>query len=250
MSLSAWLIHGVTALQGGRMNKLPLLVSVPHAGKAIPAEVAPICILSREDMLNDGDGEAEQIYAIEGHVAGFHTTDIARAIVDLNRAPDDFRPDGVIKTHTCWNVPIYKTFPSQGLITALLDNYYMPYHKKLSVDSKKNVVAGLDCHTMAEFGPPTGPWPERERPFICLSNAGKTCPAEWLMNFAQCLQKEFPGEKILLNEPFKGGHIIKNHAAEIPWLQIEFSRTSRFSVTSKKNGLLKALSKWHNQTWR
>ncbi len=34
-----------------------------------------------------------------------------RAVVDLNRAPDDTapeNPDGVVKSHTCWNVPVYK----------------------------------------------------------------------------------------------------------------------------------------------
>ena len=45
---------------------------------------------------------AAAIYCpLEQYVGAFVTIDIARAIVDLNQAEDDFRKDGVIKTHTC-----------------------------------------------------------------------------------------------------------------------------------------------------
>ncbi len=229
------------------MSKLPFLVSVPHAGKRIPDEVADIYILSQEEMLKDGDEGAEEIYAIKEHVAAFQTTDIARAIVDLNRAEDDFRPDGVIKTQTCWNVPIYSEFPSPESIEILLDKYYRPYHNELRQLAKKQVIVGLDCHTMSEFGPPVGPDPEKERPLLCLSNGDGTCPDEWLQKLSHCLTNEFMGERVTLNDPFKGGFIVRSHAAELPWLQIEFSRTARIANNYKREGFLRALNEWHKQ---
>ena len=42
-----------------------------------------------------GDVEAAEIYDLRERVAEFLTTDVARAVLDLNRAPDDRRPDGV-----------------------------------------------------------------------------------------------------------------------------------------------------------
>jgi N-formylglutamate amidohydrolase len=61
----------------------------------------------------DGDEGAAEIYDLKDHAAEFVTTDIARAIVDLNRAEDDRRPDGVVIAVTT-NEPF-----SGGYITRL-----------------------------------------------------------------------------------------------------------------------------------
>ena len=97
--------------------KLPILLSVPHAGWKIPSEVEDICVLGQKEILEDGDVGAAEIYnPLKKKVEAFVTTKIARAIVDMNRAEKDFWKDGVIKTHTCWDVPVYKTFPSADTI--------------------------------------------------------------------------------------------------------------------------------------
>ena len=88
--------------------KLPLLVSVPHAGIRVPEEAEPYCILTSEQIVEDGDVGAAEIYTLEPEVEAYVTTQIARAIVDLNRAEDDRRADGVVKTHTCWNIQFYR----------------------------------------------------------------------------------------------------------------------------------------------
>ena len=223
--------------------KLPILLSVPHAGWKIPAEVQDICILTEKDILEDGDvGAAEIYYPLEEEVATFVTTDIGRAIVDLNRAEDDFWKDGVIKTHTCWDVPVYSSYPSKDIIQKLIAKYHRPYHNQLSELAKK-VKIGIDCHTMAAVGPPVAPDSGKERPPICLSHAEHTCPDEWIESLAQCLSQslDFP---VSINEPFKGGHIIRSHAKEIPWIQIEYSRAPFISNKLKSACLLKALKEW------
>jgi N-formylglutamate amidohydrolase len=35
--------------------KLPLLLSVPHRGERIPEEVEDICILTHQEIVDDGD---------------------------------------------------------------------------------------------------------------------------------------------------------------------------------------------------
>lgn len=125
-------------------------------------------------VLND-EGAAEIYLPLKNKVKVLVTTDVARAIVDMNRAEDDRRKDGVVKTHTCWDVPIYSEPLSDILMETLLAQYYRPYHQDL-FRLADNVVAGIDCHTMAAVGPPVGPDPGLERPAACLSNADGTCP--------------------------------------------------------------------------
>ena len=223
--------------------KLPILLSVPHAGWKIPAEVADICRLTAKDVREDGDGGADEIYfPLKNEVADFITTDVARAFIDLNRAPDDFRKDGVIKTHTCWDVPVYQTPPSDEAVISLLQKYYYPYHLQLK-DLSKHVKLGIDGHTMANFGPPVGPDSGQERPPVCISNAGFTCPDSWTQSLAECLE-DYLNFPISVNTPFQGGYIVRSHAAEIPWIQVEFSRADFLPNSEKSSLFLEALRKW------
>lgn len=227
------------------MNKLPLLISVPHAGLRVPQEAEGICVLSREEIVKDGDEHAAAIYyPLEQYVAAFLTTDVARAIVDLNRAEDDFRKDGVIKTHTCWNVPVYREYPSAALIKVLLANYHRPYHDRLKSLAKSGVVLGVDCHTMAEIAPPAAPDPGRERPAVNLGDANGSIPPEWRDSLMECFQQAFGGHRVTLNDPFSGGYITRSHAAELPWMQVELSRAFYMSNEEKTTCVLEAMRNW------
>lgn len=223
-------------------DRLPLLVSVPHAGLEVPAEALPYCVLDERQIAEDGDEGAAAIYAIENEVSAFVTSGVARAIVDLNRAEDDRRKDGVIKTHTCWDVPVYREPPSGALIERLLAAYYRPYHERLR-GAAKSVRCGVDCHTMAAQGPPVGPDPGKPRPAVCLSHAGFTCPDPWLASMARAFEEAFE-RSVSLNEPFKGGFIVRSHAAEMPWVQVELSRAPYLDLEEKSRRVREALTAW------
>lgn len=217
---------------------LPLLISVPHAGLTIPPEVKDLCILTPEQILADSDQGASEIYNLQDQVAGYVTTDIARAVVDLNRAEEDRRSDGVVKSHTCWNEPVYNDPLPEGTIHTLLENYYYPYHRQLSQITKQSQLPlGLDCHTMAAAGPPTGPDPGQKRPWVCLSNDDTTCPQPWLEQLAECFGNTF-GNQVSINHPFRGGYIIHSHADELPWIQIEISCEPFYSNIEKHARIL------------
>ena len=225
--------------------KLPIFISVPHAGELVTPEVKKFCTLSREEILADRDGGACSIYyGLEGHCTGFITSDIARVVVDLNRAPDDVGGDGGIKDHTSWNVPVYKEFPDEKLTQSLLNRHYFPYHKKLTAAaSDKKIMLGLDCHTMSAVGPPMGPDPGRERPLVCVSNADGTCPQDWIINLADCFSAVFK-QKAAINKPFRGGYITRSHAAEVPWIQVEISRSYTYSNDFKRDCVLEGLHRF------
>ena len=220
--------------------RLPLLISVPHAGLDVPAAVAPYCILTREQIAEDGDEGAAEIYDIEDEVEAFVTTSVARAIVDLNRAEDDRRKDGVVKTHTCWDVPVYDPFPPEAVVQSLLETYHRPYHARLrELASTSGARLGVDCHTMLAFGPPVSPDPGAERPWVCLSNGDGTCPQEWMDGLRRSFAKLLGGN-VRLNDPFRGGYVTRTHAAEMPWVQLELSRAPFLSNAEKRSLVLQA----------
>lgn len=222
---------------------LPLILSVPHAGLIIPPEVQDLCVLSNKEIAEDGDEGAAEIYLpLQKEVSALVTTVVARAILDMNRAEEDRSKDGVVKTHTCWDIPVYREFPSEDFIETLIEKYYRPYHTDLT-NYAEGIKLGVDCHTMAAKGPPVGPDPGIERPLICMSNADFTCPQEWITSLAECFEKVFETE-VSINKPFKGGYIIRSHASELPWVQIELSRAQHFSDEEKSSRVIEALSKW------
>ena len=222
---------------------LPLLISVPHAGIRIPPEVEGLCILNEEEIVRDGDEGADRIYyPLKERVTAFVTTDIARAIVDINRAEGDRSKDGVVKTHTCWDVPVYEKELESEMVRTLIEKYHRPYHKELTRFAE-DVILGVDCHTMAAQGPPIGPDSGVIRPHLCLSDYGGTCPREWTLSLAACLEQAF-GTKVSINDPFRGGYIIRSHAKEIPWIQLELSRGHFMSHEEKSECVHEALRAW------
>jgi N-formylglutamate deformylase len=225
------------------MNKLPFLISVPHAGRKIPEEAVDICMLTAAEIINDSDEGADKIYNIRQLVKYFVTTDIARAIIDLNRAPDDIRTDGVIKTHTCHMIPVYRSYPDKATISALINRYYYPYHCRLTELAGLKPLLGIDCHTMFSIGPPSAKDSGKERPYVCISNGDGTCPGQWVEVMMECFKQEFDGN-VKWNDPFTGGYITRFHSTEMPWVQIEISRGDFMSSAVKHQKVINTLIKF------
>lgn len=224
-------------------SQLPLLISVPHGGYTVPLDIQPMVSLDYQDIFPDSDPYTRSIYSLQKEVMYHYDADIARAIVDLNRREDDLpplNPDGVIKSQTILGKKIYKNgpLPEANTRKQLLDRYYHPYHQKLKENlDDPNLLCGLDCHSMLEYPPGEEKVHQNPRPFICLSNNGDeygegtgddtlTCPPHLINLLADCLRQEFPEEadNIVLNTPFKGGHISLAHSQELPWIQVELNR--------------------------
>lgn len=217
-------------------GKLPVFISIPHGGTKVPVEVKNRAILSQKDLFDDTDPFTIEIYNLKEKVSKVIYTSIARAFVDLNRAPDDLpprNPDGVIKSHTCFGEKIYQdnSEPSRYLIRQMLDKYYFPYHhriQKMFDDNHTAIKLSLDCHSMAAIAPAISPDKGRERPMICLGNGfNKTCPQEMIERMASCFRKVFSSKQneVTLNQPFAGGYITKKYGSySSPWIQVELNR--------------------------
>ena len=229
-------------------SRLPIIVSVPHGGEIIAPEIWDKTLLSYQDIFSDGDPLTREIYDFQKEVRCYFETTIARATVDLNRPPDALppeNPDGVVKSHTVIGRRVYPQHhvPKKETLKQLLHKYYHPYHEHLKKMSRiPGLFCGLDCHTMLERAPVISGKPGKKRPFICLSNRGDTngnrvkgrrltCSPEMIRSLAASLKEQFPDEadNIVLNSPFLGGHIVRSHSRNLPWIQIELNRQAYLS---------------------
>lgn len=225
-------------------RRYPFLLSIPHGGEVIPPEVQGRTAITRRDILYTGDPETRRLYNFRKHVAACSTTEIARLIVDLNRAPyyaPFMSPDGIIKRVTHEGLPVYREgmYPDRRLIRELLAKYYYPYHRDILAALRTgDIRLALDCHSMLPYPPPMAGGEKRPRPLFCLSNGGDlqgkptrsgtvTCPPAWLSELAEAFREEFRGEgDVALNNPFRGGFISQAHYRHtgVPWMQVEINR--------------------------
>jgi len=227
------------------MKKFPLLITVIHGGEKIPSELRQYNNLTYSDILKDIDTFSRDIYDVSKGVQQYLDTEVARPYIDLNRAVYDRPPenkDGVIKTETVFQVPVYKRgfFPDENLTEKILQKYYYPFYSVLSErEAFPNLLAGFDCHTMLPLSPPVSSAPGIKRPLICLSNGGDregkplsknkktSCSADFIQQLAESFIHvlQCGKEQIGINNPFRGGNVIQSRGKGIiPWVQIELNR--------------------------
>ncbi len=216
------------------MTPFPALITVPHGGGMIPPFIKDDLKLSDKDLFEDGDPFTQDIYDVRDHVTEWMSAEVARAVVDLNRPIDDFpphNPDGVVKSHTCHGVPIYKKeLLEKQVADKLLEQYYVPFHDKIKdiLERDQGIRIAFDCHSMSAMPPKIAPDSNAPRPTFCLgNNFGKSCPDPIIEKLAECLAMSFglSDNEIAINKPFAGGFITRTYGMNpIPWIQIEMNR--------------------------
>jgi len=217
------------------LTKLPILLSIPHGGTQRPPELDNHLSITDKDLFDDSDPFVIEIFDLGEKVEGVIKTNVARAFVDLNRSLQDLppqNPDGLIKSTTCYQKPIYKKGrePDDSLTSVLIEMYYKPYHRSIQKSIHDlDLQLCLDCHSMASIAPNISPdGKEKKRPKFCLSNQdGKTSSNEMIELLASCIAESFEIDRddISLNDPFHGGHITKTYGNNpLPWIQVEMNR--------------------------
>jgi formiminoglutamase len=217
------------------LTKLPILLSIPHGGTRKPVELEGHLSITNKDLFDDSDPFVIELYDLGEKVQRVIKTDIARAFVDLNRSIDDMppnNPDGLIKSKTCYDKPIYTNGkePGDSLKTILIEMYYNPYHQAIqkSID-ELDLQLCLDCHSMASTAPYFSPdKTQSKRPLFCISNNdGHASSQEMMELLADSISTAYSidREEISLNDPFHGGHITRTYGNKpIPWIQVEMNR--------------------------
>jgi N-formylglutamate deformylase len=212
----------------------PLLISIPHGGEKIPGEVEGKLNLGIRELIEDSDAFTKAIYDIGETALKVIHFDILRAVVDPNRSPDDLppgNPDGVVKSHTCYNKKIYRDdyHKDAHLIDLLLTKYYQDYHIRIQKEIKRgDIEIAFDCHSMASVAPDIAPDPGKRRPMVTLgNNHEKACDIATTEKLARSFMEVFGLDEndVTINNPFAGGYITRKYGNQpIPWIQIEMNR--------------------------
>lgn len=229
-------------------NPLPIIVSLPHGGMDVPAEVRGRLAIDETVIYNECDLWVEQLYHFAdaslpgGGGRGVLETvsmPVARVLIDANRPPDALEnPDGPVKTQTSYGQPIYTTPLTDHEQEQLRERYWQPFHTQLATAFQTHgdhIKFFLDGHNMAQLGPAAYADGGRPRPLILLANFGDLAgapkdPFGWtsctptLLRAAGKIAEEIfvdmtllepagtPPPVVGLNAPFHGGYVLSRFA--------------------------------------
>lgn len=253
----------------GQNGTLPIILSIPHGGLGVPPEIAGRLAVGERALYNECDLWAELLYDFAAtpfprpdtqypttgtqsptsnlqslSVLAAVTAPIARALIDVNRAPGNLdHPDGAVKSQTSYGEQIYSVPLTAEEKVALGAAYWAPYHAALAGALRAHagqVRLFLDCHNMAQTGPRTYAHPGAARPFVCLANFGDaqgeppepgarlSCPPALLRRAGEIaaalfadmtLLEPVPGVTppvVALNWPFPGGYLLDRYTQGWP----------------------------------
>ncbi len=230
---------------------LPIAIIIPHAGLAVPPELAGALALSDAQIFNEADAYADRLYDFRKHVLAWEAFPWSRAVLDVNRPLEHAlnRPgDGIVKRRTSYGAEVWRPgkAPDPALEAALIDRYWRPWHAQLAaIAADPRVQLVIDGHSMAAIGPDAYNDPAQARPRVAVANwgdaRGESLPGErpvtappalarWWSAHLGALLADVParaaiGAPIGLNHPFKGGAGLRLHGgARQPWLMVEVSR--------------------------
>jgi N-formylglutamate deformylase len=214
----------------------PLLVSVPHASRRLPASLPPRMTEAGLQVL-DTDWHVDALFSFAPEAgASFIAAGWSRYVVDLNRDPSG-RPlyAGADNTEICPTTtfarePIYLPGqePDAAEIAGRVDAYWRPYHDKVAAELERLRDAFghailLDCHSIRSRLPR---FFEGRLPNLNLGTADGASAAPGLRVAAHAALGRDARFTSVLDGRFKGGHITRRHgdpARGIHSLQIEIT---------------------------
>jgi len=161
-----------------------LLVTLPHHACEVPLEVlvemlgprvddASARAELRERLRREGDPSTDRIFRLPG--ARFVSATVSRFVVDLNRAPSDRGPNGVVKRTDFAGRSLYPVGdePNDDVVAARIRRFHDPFHR--AVDEQialRTPDLIIDGHSMTGDGPTLGPDAGRARPAASLITGG------------------------------------------------------------------------------
>ena len=153
-------------------QRVPLVFSSPHSGRAYPAQMLARTVLEGRAIRSSEDAFVDELFAAApGHGAPLLLANAPRAWLDLNRAADELDPAliegvtrsphnpriasglGVIPRVVAQGRPIYRGKISRAEAEERLARYWQPYHAALhSLMAETRAGFGeavlIDCHSM------------------------------------------------------------------------------------------------------
>jgi N-formylglutamate deformylase len=216
-----------------------LLISVPHAGTALPAGMSE-SLSQHARELPDTDWFVDRLYGFAATLgAGLLIARTSRLVADLNRPADD-QPlydaaqtqlmTGVVPMRCFSGSPVYLPGqePAEAEIAARLEQHWQPYHMRLQaalnqVCARHGHAVLLDAHSIRAEVPLLF---DGVLPDLNLgSNGGRSAAADLLHSAAACLRSA--NWSVVVDGRFKGGYITRHYgqpAQRVYALQLEIAQ--------------------------
>lgn len=233
-------------------GKLPLLISIPHAGTRLPPTVeAGLTDAARS--LCDTDWHIPRLYDFAQHIgASMVIGHYSRLVVDLNR-PEDNQPLYTTATTGLFPETLFdgqpcfmpgKTPPPQER-QSYLQYIWRPYHQQLQLELARlkadfGYALLLDAHSIASVIPRLF---DGQLPDLNFgTNSGASCSASLSEQLIECCENQSTFSHVL-NGRFKGGYITRaygqpqnhQHAVQLELAQLNYmSETQPYSYLPER----------------
>jgi N-formylglutamate deformylase len=212
-----------------RRGTAPLLISMPHVGTFVPADIAQR-MTDAALRLPDTDWHLERLYDFTGALgASVIAATHSRYVIDLNRPPDDTNlypgqeTTGLCPLDTFLRQPLYRSGsePDPTEVQHRIDRYWLPYHTALEREvtrlrEQHPAVVLWDAHSIRSEVPRlfAGRLPD-----INLGSAtGAACDPHLAQTLLQIAQSH-PRYGCVLDGRFTGGYITRHYGRPVEGIQ-------------------------------
>lgn len=211
----------------------PLVLSMPHPGTGLPAEVAAQ-LNARGKLVEDTDWHMRQLY---GFAERFQPTiveaGLSRYVIDLNRDPAGVSlypgqaTTELVPTTTFDGAPIWNTAPDEAEIARRRAAYFQPYHDALAAEiaharAQHGFCLLWDCHSIKSVIPRL--FPGRLPTLNLGTNSGASAAPAVEAAATQAMAGSAFTQ--VVNGRFKGGWITRHYgrpAEHVHALQMEIA---------------------------
>ncbi len=238
-----------------RPSPIPVLIAVPHAGRTYPAEltdrmrVPDDACLRLEDRL--ADLVARKVAQETG--AALLLAHAPRAMIDLNRSPEDMDWDmvaggspagtarfaagrrarsglGLVPRRLPGMGELWKGRISSEELSARIELVHRPYHTALSqvletLRDRWGSALLIDLHSMPPLGSKRGADPSPD--FVIGDRYGSSCGAN--LGLAAFDHLSSAGRRAAHNRPYAGGYVLDRHSSPargVHAMQVEICRAA------------------------
>lgn len=222
-----------------------MLVECPHAGLAVPADLAGSVGGTERMRMRDADLHVDRLCEDVPTVgATLLSATLSRHVVDLNRNPTDVdpllhapsfdrrgAPRGVVWRVSTDGRPVAKRPIPAAEVEARVARFHAPYHARIVAELERlrarfGCVVLLAVHSMPSCARVAGSEEVIRRADVVPGTRGRTTAAPELIDCTDALFRD-AGLSVRHDDPYRGGYTTAHYGApdaSVHAIQIELSR--------------------------